>query len=233
MQQPWIGDVQALTLDLDDTLWPIAPVIERAEQAMHAWLAARAAATASSHGLDGLRRLRAEVARDWPHRAHDLSALRLESIRRALVLAGDDEALAPQAFEVFQAERQRVQWFDDVAPALERLSRRFRLFAVSNGNADLEHTGLSRWFEGGLSGGRFGVAKPDARIFAAACEALALAPHQVVHAGDDPAADVAGARGAGLRTAWLRRPGSPHAGDACTADLHVPDMLALAQALGA
>jgi 2-haloalkanoic acid dehalogenase type II len=233
MQQPWIGDVQALTLDLDDTLWPIAPVIERAEQALHAWLAARAAATARSHGLEGLRRLREEVARDWPHRAHDFSAMRLESIRRALVLAGDDDALAPQAFEVFLAERQRVQWFDDVAPALERLSRRFRLFALSNGNADLEHTGLSRWFEGGLSGGRFGVGKPDARIFAAACRALALAPHQVVHAGDDPRADVAGARGAGLRTAWLRRAGSTHADDACTADLQVPDMLALAQALGA
>ena len=29
--------IQAITLDLDDTLWPIAPVIERAERILHEW----------------------------------------------------------------------------------------------------------------------------------------------------------------------------------------------------
>jgi 2-haloalkanoic acid dehalogenase type II len=233
MQHPWAGPLQALTLDLDDTLWPIAPAIVRAEQALHDWLAAHAPATWQRHDKRELRRLREQVSRDWPHQAHDFSALRLESIRRALAAAGDDEALAPLAFEVFLAERQRVEFFDDVMPALDGLSRRFRLFAISNGNADLQRTGLSRWFAGGLSGGRFGVGKPDARIFAAACDALGLAPHQVLHVGDDPVADVRGARDAGLRSVWLRREGSPHAQDACEADLTVADLMRLAQALGA
>ena len=30
--------VRAITLDLDDTIWPIAPVILRAENALGAWL---------------------------------------------------------------------------------------------------------------------------------------------------------------------------------------------------
>ena len=31
--------VRALSLDLDDTLWPIAPAIARTEARLHAWLA--------------------------------------------------------------------------------------------------------------------------------------------------------------------------------------------------
>ncbi|MDB5930798.1 MAG: HAD-superfamily hydrolase subfamily variant 3, partial [Polaromonas sp.] len=34
--------VKAVTLDLDDTLWPIWPTIERAEKALNGWLAAHA-----------------------------------------------------------------------------------------------------------------------------------------------------------------------------------------------
>ena len=37
--------VRAITLDLDDTLWPIWPTIARAERQLQDWLRARAAAT--------------------------------------------------------------------------------------------------------------------------------------------------------------------------------------------
>lgn len=33
---------KAILFDLDDTLWPIAPVILQAEQTLHAWLQAHA-----------------------------------------------------------------------------------------------------------------------------------------------------------------------------------------------
>jgi putative hydrolase of the HAD superfamily len=44
-----------------------------------------------------------------------------------------------------------------------------------------------------------GVAKPDPRIFDMALEALAVAPTHAIHVGDTPAADVDGARAAGVR----------------------------------
>ena len=34
-------DIHAITLDLDDTIWPIAPAIDRAEAALDAWLLAQ------------------------------------------------------------------------------------------------------------------------------------------------------------------------------------------------
>ena len=64
--------------------------------------------------------------------------LRHESLRRALAASGHDGSLADPAFAAFLQARQRVTLYDDVVPVLERWSRRFRLVALSNGNADIE-----------------------------------------------------------------------------------------------
>src|SRR5690606_28805556 len=56
-----------------------------------------------------------------------------------------------------------------------------------------------------LSACSFGSAKPDPAIFLAACEGLGLPPVEVLHVGDHPEADVAGAARAGLRTCWINR----------------------------
>jgi putative hydrolase of the HAD superfamily len=196
----------ALTLDLDDTLWPIWPAIERAEGELHAWLVRRAPATARRFDTAGLRALRDEVARTHPHWAHDLSAIRLESLRRALALAGDDERLAGEAFEVFLQWRHRVDVYDDVAPALRRLAARYPIVAVTNGNADLQAIGLAPWFRGVVSARAFGVGKPDPRIFLEGCRRAGAAPARVLHIGDDPALDVRAALAAGLQAAWVARP---------------------------
>ncbi|MDP4299228.1 HAD family hydrolase [Leptothrix discophora] len=197
--------LRALTLDLDDTLWPIAPTLLRAELRLHDWLLAHAPATAQRHGIEAMRALRADVARRQPQLAHDLSQLRRLSLVEALAASGDDTALAEPAFEVFFAARQEVDLYDEVGDALDRLASRYRLLAVSNGNADVRSTGLDRWFSGSVSARQAGVAKPDPRIFALACEALGCAPDAVMHVGDDHAADIVGARAAGLHSAWLRR----------------------------
>ena len=41
------GRIRAITIDLDDTLWPIWPIIARAEAALAAWMAEHAPATAA------------------------------------------------------------------------------------------------------------------------------------------------------------------------------------------
>ena len=116
--------LQALTLDLDDTLWPVLPTLRRAEAAMRAWLAEHAPATMAQVDAAQWRSLRERVVHDHPAWAHDLSALRQETIRRALLAAGDDPALARPAFEAFFEARQQVDLFADVLPALGRLAAR-------------------------------------------------------------------------------------------------------------
>jgi putative hydrolase of the HAD superfamily len=203
----WAG-VRAVTLDLDDTLWPVWPAIARAESHLHAWLTAHAPATAAAFpGPAALRAVREQVGHEHPEQAHDLSWLRQESIRRALAQAGDDEALAPAALALFMDHRQRVDLFDDVPEGLARLAARWPLLALTNGNADLARIGLAQHFVGSLGAREFGVGKPDAGFFHAACQRLGCAPHEVLHVGDDWRLDVQGALAAGLRAAWLRREG--------------------------
>lgn len=202
------GDaIKALTLDLDDTLWPVWPAIERAEHELHAWLAQNASATAQRFDVAALRGLREAVAAENPHRGHDFTWMRRESLARALTFAGDDVSLATLAFDVFFAARNRVELYADARPALEALARRWPILALTNGNADLHSIGLAEHFSATISAREFGIGKPDPRIFHEACRQLSLRPHEVLHIGDDWALDVVGAHGAGLRSAWVRREG--------------------------
>ena len=231
---PSLQEVTAVTLDLDDTLWPVRPTLIAAEKVLADWLRANAPATAQGTPPSAMLALRAEVAAEHPQWSHDLSAIRLETIRRALSRHGDDPALAEVAFDVFFHARHDVTLYDDVLPGLARLAAKFRLVAVSNGNAELHRVGLDRFFAGSVSARLHGVAKPDASIFLAACAAANAAPRQVLHLGDDLAADVAGALAAGLHAGWICRPDGAHAGEPARAGAHrFADLVAVAQALGA
>lgn len=224
--------IQALTLDLDDTLWPVEPALVQAESALDAWLSRHAPATAARFDRMGLRALREQTGRAHPSRSHDLSWLRQHSIEQALTVSGDDPALAVPAFEVFFAARQRVQPYPEVPAALARLAARWPVLAVTNGNADVHRTVLGPCFRGSLSAQRFGQGKPHAPIFHAACEALGVALAQVLHIGDDWALDIEGACAAGLQAAWVNREGRAPTGGAAPRHV-VTDLAQLADALGA
>jgi FMN hydrolase / 5-amino-6-(5-phospho-D-ribitylamino)uracil phosphatase len=200
------GKIKAITIDLDDTLWPIWPTIERAEKVLHDWLGEYAPLTAALFAdAAALREIRGEMTTSRPDLKHDMSALRRESIRLALHRAGEDTALAEPAFEVFFAERQNVTLFDDAVPALEFLSARYPVVALSNGNADLQRIGLGHFFRASICAREFGVGKPDPRIFHAAAGAVDTLPENVLHIGDDVTLDALGALNAGMQAAWLNR----------------------------
>lgn len=208
-----IGRIRAISLDLDDTLWPVWPAIERAERVLHEWLQASAPATARLYGdAAALRVIRLAVQTERPDLHHDLSEMRRESIRRALAHAGDDPALASTAFEVFFAQRQRVDFYADALGSLERLATRWPLVALSNGNADVHQVGIGHLFRAKIAAQGRGFAKPDVRMFQAAADAVEVPMSAVLHVGDDVAMDVVGALDAGLQAVWVNRTGAawPH-----------------------
>jgi putative hydrolase of the HAD superfamily len=201
-----IKRIKAISLDLDDTLWPILPTIERAEKMLHDWMvdhAPMAAALFSSPAA--LREIRDHMATNRPELKHDLSAVRRESIRLALYRAGENPLLAEKAFEVFFEARQQVQLFEDAQPALAFLAERFPLVTLSNGNADVVRVGLGQFFRASISAREFGVGKPDPRIFHAAAGAAECRPEEVLHVGDDATLDALGALNAGMQAAWVNR----------------------------
>jgi putative hydrolase of the HAD superfamily len=201
-----VDKVSAISFDLDDTLWPFGPSVERAEAALHAWLVEHAPATAAVLPTwQTLTQLRDEYERRSPHLAGDYRALRIGSIRLALERANSDVTLTANAYDVFYAARQQVEFYDDVWPALSWLSARFPLVAVTNGNADLRLTGGAEFFRDTISGRALGIAKPAPDIFHAAAKAVDTHPTRVLHVGDDFHLDIVGALDAGLQTAWLVR----------------------------
>jgi putative hydrolase of the HAD superfamily len=149
------------------------------------------------------------VALEHPERGHDMTFLRHRAIMK---LFGADSAAqrhADAAFEIFYAARNRVTLYEDVPAALARLRRRYRLFALSNGNADLGRCGIGDVFDGHITAVTAGCLKPDARIFSHLLRAAGVDAGQVLHIGDDPHADVLGATAAGMQAVWLNRDARP------------------------
>ena len=200
-------EVQAIIFDLDNTLWDVGPVILRAEHAMLQYLGDRYPRVLDMHTVEFMRDVRARMALENPAMRHDFTWLRREALRVHAREAGYPETMVDEVFAVFYRARNEVVLYDDVLPALEALQQRFRLFAISNGNADLAAIGLARYFERSLAAREAGMLKPDPRIFAMLLERAGLAPRHAVHVGDDPEADVEGARRAGVAPVWLNRYG--------------------------
>ena len=226
--------VRAITLDLDDTLWPFAPIGARVEQVLHDWLLQHCPRTAQRFPIEAMRALREAVYTERPDLSHDFSQLRRLSLVRAMELSGDDPLLhAEAAFETFYAERNRVEFYPDALPALERLAARVPLAAISNGNADLSRIGVGHHFVFQLGAREHGTPKPAASIFHAACTQLAMSPADVLHVGDDIDMDVVGAHRAGLRSCWLNREGHAWPHDSIRPDLEFTNLAALADWLDA
>ena len=131
-------------------------------------------------------------------------------------------------------------WPDSVA-GLARLKARWPVCALSNGNLRLlldmaRHAGLP--WDTLFSAELFGHYKPDPEVYLGACRLLALAPAQVLMVAAHPS-DLRGARAAGLRSAYVRRPlehGAGSAPPACVAgefDVVANDFVDLARQLGA
>ena len=197
--------IRALFFDLDDTLWPITPVIVQAEQVLFAWLAAHAPRVAASYSIDMMRQQRIQLMQARPELAIDLQALRHQALLDTFIRCDEDPALVTAAMQVFNQARNQVQLFDDVAHCLPHLAKLVKLGSLTNGAADLEAIGLAHHFEVSLSAHKIGKAKPDPHVFLLACEALKLQPEQVAYIGDDLRLDVEGAQKAGLTGIWLNR----------------------------
>jgi putative hydrolase of the HAD superfamily len=217
---------KAILFDLDDTLWPIEPVILQAEQTLHDWLARNAPRVAQQFTIDNLRQARLALLAQKPEFQLDLGALRRAGLLAAFEQAGEDAAKVELAMTEFFAARNAVIPYDDVLPGLLRLKGKVLVGSISNGNADLQTIGLSHHFKVSVAAHQLGYAKPDTAIFLAACKELGVDPQDAVYVGDDVLLDVRGAQRAGMRAVWMNRTGSSKhlehdvVPDAIVADFH-------------
>jgi putative hydrolase of the HAD superfamily len=225
--------VRAVAFDLDNTLWDIDPVIERAERRWLEWLTEHCPRITERLSLDDMRAARLALAAREPHNSHDFTYLRIASLAQHARECGYDESIADQAFGIFMAARNQLDLFDDVRPGLQRLRARYALATLSNGNADLDRIGLADFFTVSLNARGVGAAKPDRRCFERLVTELRAEPQEVIYVGDDPLLDVEAARAAGLQTAWMNRTAQVWPATVPPADIDVETCIELAIRLGA
>jgi len=222
---------EVITLDLDDTLWDPRPALLRAENAQYAWLAEHAPQVAARYSKEDLRSLRADLAHRRPREACDMSWLRRTALVQRLVEFDLAEELADEGMRVFHAERSAVELYPDVRPALHRLSQRYRLLALTNGNADIHRAGVGNYFVGCISPAQAGFRKPEPEIFAHALTKVGAVAGRAVHIGDHPVDDIEGGRGAGMWTIWINRAQQDWPDALPPADAEIPSLAELELAL--
>jgi HAD superfamily hydrolase (TIGR01509 family) len=221
--------IRLITLDLDDTVWPLEPVIRAAESALIDWLGERCPPLLEVHDWESLRALRRRLVAERPEIAHDVGLVRRLSLEGAMTDLGvgraEARALAVSAMEIFLDYRNRIEPYTDSLPALRRLSARFRLVSITNGNADPERTPLRGLFEHRVSAAAAGASKPHPAVFEMAMGLAGVVPAECLHVGDEPYLDIAAAREAGMEAVWVNRYGRPWPADLSPprrafADLH-------------
>lgn len=195
--------VDCITFDLDDTLWDCRPVIAAAEDACFAWIERNCPRIAAAQDRESLLADRQQHYRANPQQAHDLTFMRKQWLAAIGSRYGYGEEIVEPAFRAFWERRNRVELFPGVREMLGDLRPRYRIGAITNGNADVDHIGIGELFDFVVTAAGAGAAKPDAAIFDAAIAAAGTVPGRAVHVGDDPHGDVLGAAAAGLRAIWV------------------------------
>ena len=204
-----LSRITTISFDVDGTLWDFHGLSRRALQGALQALAKVDPEAAGRLDVERLVALRNEV-HDRLGIVTDLDAVREESMREALREAGrpDDELGSHLAQVYFQRRGELRAPFPDARPTLERRAPDYRLGLLSNGNSRAKALGIDDLMSFEVfSQDHGGVEKPDPRLFEIALREAGCEPHELLHVGDSPESDVAGALNADVEPVLLDRDG--------------------------
>ena len=219
--------IRALLFDLDDTL-------ALDEAVSHETFAHTAAVASSRFGVDPAifasdsmaiaRELWAEGECRPYCRSIGISAfecLWAHAYRRevfAKTLAAQREDFPADAAQMLSGEfsstrRARQRLLPGARELIAQLSLEFSLALLTNGAPDLQRekiaaTGLEQFFKAVAVSGEHGIGKPKPEIFYRLLGELGMTASEVIMVGNSLERDIAGARNAGIRSIWIRVPGS-------------------------
>ncbi len=210
--------LDAITFDLDDTLWDNQGVMLKTEEghyrwlleALAAWRAARQEAplplTYEEGVADYLKR-RQQWASQVPERRGDFTWLRLRALEAQLETSGLPRSAAllwaAAAMNEFHSLRVQVTPHPEASGLISALSERYRLSAITNGNIHLKRQPLAAHFPVAIAAGELLAPKPDPKPFLTALERLNTVPQRAMHVGDSLNEDVLPAQQLGMHAAWV------------------------------
>ena len=115
-------NIKAITFDLDDTLWPLMPVILKAEKDTNKWLIENYPGIENLLKSDEVKEIRENKL------VYQLSKLRELTLVELAIRSGytkkESESLAKESFKIFYAGRNDVTLYEGVEKALESLKQK-------------------------------------------------------------------------------------------------------------
>ncbi|MFG2028405.1 HAD family hydrolase [Streptomyces sp. NPDC048825] len=204
--------IRAVVWDVDDTIFDYTAA-DRAGMRGH--LAAEGLLEGYASVKQALRRWREITDQQWARFAAGEASFEGQRRDRVRAFLGEELTDAEaDAWFLRYIDHYEAAWelFPDVLPALDILAVSHRHAVLSNSSLHVQDRklrvlGVYDRFEAVLCAAELGVSKPEAQAFHAACEALALPPHQVAYVGDHPEIDGQGAADAGLFSVLIDRTG--------------------------
>ena len=160
----------------------------------------------------------------------------LETVRRAFVyvLALNKIEMSKEEVQTFMACWQELSPFPEVRAGLEKLTTRYKLVGLSNGDpAFLNHLAKNRiqWnFDDVISVTTMGAFKPHPAVYRRAAQILGLEVGECLMVSAN-SFDVVGARACGLRGAYVNRYNLPYEDSPYRADITVADFTELAESI--
>ena len=197
--------MEFLFLDLDDTILDF-------RQAEHTAITR----TLSAFGIDPTQEIteayRRINLRCWKElergtlTREDLKRVRFEKLFQQFGVEADVQAVSDTYMEFLG----QGHWFlPGAEEAVERLSKKYRLFLASNGTASVQKgrmtsANLYRFFEQCFVSEELGAAKPSKAFFDAAFARIeGFDPAKAMMVGDSLSSDILGGINAGIRTCWV------------------------------
>lgn len=207
-----LGQIAALTFDLDDTLYDNRQVIRRTEKESLAFVQNYHPALNQLESSD-FQQLRNALRQAEPEIYHDVTEWRRRAVEQAMLNAGlsttEAAAGANASMINFAKWRSAIDVPQETHDTLAKLAQKWPLVAITNGNAQPELFGLNQYFEFVLRAGPDGRSKPFSDMYHLAAERLKVPLEQILHVGDDLTTDVAGAIRCGMQACWI----NPYEGD--------------------
>ena len=163
-------------------------------------------------------------------------------VRTLKILDVDERVAEPLAENLRRIHMGRVREVTKAPPAridaMKKIARNHRLGLISNfddsetGHLIMHDTGIRELFDAVIISADTGYRKPNPLIFKKILDLMALEPADVLFVGDTPLDDVAGSKGVGMHSAWIRTRDRQLPEGIPAPDLVIADLAELPDALG-
>ena len=202
-----MSKIKLITFDLDDTFWDIRRTIVEAEINSRKWIEDRIGKKIEWGTFEDFLKIRNELIKEDSSLDYDLGMLRKKMIahhtKKYFANKKDLDVFIEEAYKFFLGERHKVKFYDGVIPVLKKLSLKYKLGVLTNGNADVKKLGMGNIFDFSVSSMDVKSNKPQQGHFLKAKELSKVKFENTLHVGDHPVNDILGARRLGINVMWF------------------------------